>query len=300
MADEDKAKTDAEAGVQVDKLLSDINCKLDDLGKRMDGYDEEDKKRSDGETEGKDFEKKDAKHKDNDDDEDGDEVRRDKKRKDALPEEFKKDKRKDDDDEDEEETRRDKKRKDGEMPEQFKKDKRKDDDEDDEEETRRDKKRKDSRADSEPRLTEDAVRKLIADAQPKQEDIEELTSIQARADSAYTALGKRAPRFLTGESAQNYRKRLMGELKTHSLPWKDADIGAITDAVALTAIERQVYADAEHAGRHPVDIGDELRQIPRRDDAGRSITEFAGHPSSWMKQFGGSRRRVAGIRTKND
>lgn len=261
-----ETKDDADGGEQVDKLLKGLCDRLDSLGKRMDSYDEEDKKKADGETEGEDFMKKD-------------------KRKDA----------KEEDDEPPFEARKDKKRKDA-----KRRDEKEEDDEDEEERKDKRKDRADARADSEPLLTADAVRKLIADSIPKREDVEVLTGIQARADAAYTALGSRAPAFLAGESAQTYRKRLMGGLKSHSKDWKDADIGAINDTAALDTIERRVYADAEYAGRHPVNLGaDELRSIRRVDETGRNVTEFAGSPIAWMGQFGGNRRQVAGIRTKN-
>lgn len=284
MAEEEKTevKDDAAAGVQVDKLLEDINCKLDALGKRMDSYDEEDKK-DDGETEGEDFMKKDARRrKDDDDDEEG-----------------------------EEEVRRDRKRKDGEMPENFKKDAKRrrdreeeDDDEDGPPSEAKKDKRKDSRADSD--AVSPAVQRAldaIAARIPKQvadADYEAMASAQSRADSVYAALGKKAPRPLDGESLLGYRRRLAGELKTHSKVWKDVNLLVLADD-ALPIAETQIYADAETVARNPIDLGAaEMRSIVRRDDTGRNITEFVGKPGAWMSQFSGSRRRVAGIRTKSN
>ena len=49
---------------------------------------------------------------------------------------------------------------------------------------------------------------------------------------------------------------------------------------------------------HPTDVPDgELREAKGFDQAGRPFFEFFGKPSSWMSQFAGDRRRLAGIRT---
>src|SRR5579864_9331594 len=261
MAEEEKKeeKRDDGAEVTLDKLLK---C-VDDLGKRMDAYEEEekkaDKKRHDGETEGADFKTNTSKLDDDDDakrrkdDDDDAKSRKDAKRKDdELPEEFKehekgekKDaKRRKDDDDNEEgdekagEVRRDKKR-------------REDDDDDDRKDDDDDAKhRKDSRADA---VSIDHLKKQIEDLKaklPKQvtdEDYRAMLDMQVRADEVYSAFGggKRAPIPLQGEQPGGYRRRLLEGLKTHSHDRKDIPLEAIADA-ALAAPEARIYADAMH------------------------------------------------------
>jgi hypothetical protein len=116
----------------------------------------------------------------------------------------------------------------------------------------------------------------------------------------FSALGKRAPRPLDGETLLGYRRRLAGELKSHSKAWKDVNITVLADD-ALPVAEAQIYADAAEVARNPIDLPENtLRMVSRRDETGRNISEFFGKPSSWMSQFSGARRRVAGIRTKSN
>jgi 8-oxo-dGTP pyrophosphatase MutT (NUDIX family) len=136
----EEKKADAEA-VTVDKLLK---C-VDDINKRLDAYDEEDKKRKDGQTAGPDFEKEGVSKLDDDDDDD----RRSDRRKDAR--------RKDDDDDRRGDARRH--------------DRRRDDDDDD--------RRKDARRKDEDGM-EGEARHGRGDTRRKDEDEEE--EMEARRD----------------------------------------------------------------------------------------------------------------------
>jgi hypothetical protein len=269
-----KKKADAEAGEAVDKLLA---C-VDSLSKRMDAWEEDEKKKADatkadaakkkdGETEGPDFMKKDA-----DETEEAFEKRKDKARKDRA--------RKDA----EAEMAADKAKKDAEEDEKKKADA-----------------DLDARIDARAKEMLSAIEKKIPRAMDDAEH-EKMATAQARADSVFAAFGKRAPRPLDGETLLGYRRRLATELKVHSKDWREVDLCAIADSgPAFDNVERVIYADAAAVARNPIDLGDgELREVVRADGSGRQIAEFVGHPSSWMQQFGGSRRAVAGIRTKSN
>jgi 8-oxo-dGTP pyrophosphatase MutT (NUDIX family) len=133
-------------------------------------------------------------------------------------------------------------------------------------------------------------------------DWHDLHAAQARADSVYGAFGAniRAPRPLDGEGLFNYRRRLADGLKKHSARWKDIDLYAVNDA-AMPNVETDVYNDAMVVARNPSDIGEgELRPHRRVLESGHMQIEFYGKPSSWLDQFAGSRRRLAGIRTKSN
>jgi hypothetical protein len=283
--EEKEEKRDDGAEVALDKLLK---C-VDDLGKRMDAWEEEEKKRGDsrkdGESEGAAFKAGGSKL---DDDTKG---RKDAKKDDELPEEFKEKekgeekeadkRRKDEDEKKEEEIRRDKKRK--------------DDD---------DAKKADARADA---VSIEHLKKQVADLQaklPKQitdEDYRSMLDMQTKADEVYSAFGggKRAPIPLQGEAPPGYRRRLLEGLQKHSPDWKDIPLSAIADA-ALAAPEARIYADAMHVARHPPDLPEgELREHNTVTAGGHRVTEFYGAPSAWMRQFQGNRRQVVGIRTKS-
>lgn len=162
---EEERKADAEA-VSVDKLLK---C-VDALNQRLDGYEEEDKKREDarrkdGQTEGADFEKNISKLDDDDDDR-----RKDARRKDTEEDERadrRKDARRKDGDEEREDRRKDSRRKDEDEEEDKKRKdaRRKDEDEDGEMEARRDRRRKD---DDEEDRRKDSRRRY--DARRKDDD----------------------------------------------------------------------------------------------------------------------------------
>lgn len=127
------------------------------------------------------------------------------------------------------------------------------------------------------------------------DDEDKRLSAQAKADSAYAALGSAAPRALRGEPLMSYRRRLAHGLQSHSKAWKDIDL-KILPTDAFNVAEAQIFADSIEDSKHPSDLGDgQLREIVRADSTGRRITEFVGEPRAWMAQFGCNRRVVTGI-----
>lgn len=113
-------------------------------------------------------------------------------------------------------------------------------------------------------------------------DQAELANAQAQADSIFQAFGKTAPRPGPAEKPLAYRKRLLGDLKSHSPRAKDIDIAAIADSATFTAIEGMVFADAMEAARQPGALPDGvLIPVVRTDAANRRITTFIGTKSPW-------------------
>ena len=154
---------------------------------------------------------------------------------------------------------------------------------------------KKTKADSAIRARIDAVERMIPKA-ISDADYAAMADAQARADSVACAFGDSAPRPLQGETLLAYRKRLAAGFKAHSAAWKDVDLHAIADSAVLAIAEKQIYADADEAGRHPAaPIDGGLREIIRRDSAGRQISTFVGKPSAWMDQFKSPSRRVINI-----
>ncbi len=190
----------------------------------------------------------------------------------------------------EREDRKDKKRKDA---------KRKDEDEDeDEKEKREDAVRKDSQNSEVTTL-----RQQIADLEKrlpvelKEEDRQAFVDVQVRHDSVSQMFGQVTPRWQTGESLLQYRRRLLRKVQDHSPAWKGVDISKINDSAALDNIERQVLADAEHVAKHPVNDGKgTLRAVVTTDSAGRKITKFYGDASvTWGPFQPQVRRNIVGF-----
>ena len=75
-------------------------------------------------------------------------------------------------------------------------------------------------------------------------------AIQARADDALQAHGRRAGRPMLGEPVLAYRRRMANELKKCSPKWKDFPIDGVR-ADAFEQIEAELYQDAAIAAKNP-------------------------------------------------
>ena len=128
----------------------------------------------------------------------------------------------------------------------------------------------------------------ISAAVPKElaeEDRVKFVSTQAKWERIAQAFGDAsgAPRFLSGETHDQYRRRLAGKYKQHSKTWKDVDLSTFADK-ALEVAETQIYADAEHSARYPTDLPpDTLRQVTKVDQANRTHISFVGsEKAAWL------------------
>ena len=121
---------------------------------------------------------------------------------------------------------------------------------------------------------------------PTAAELMDMTAYQARADAVYSELGMRAPRWLSNESADGYRRRLLSDLAQFSR-WRDAKI-SVLPASALAPIEQQVWADAQAVAANPTQ-GDlrnpeQLRRVEVVRDGVKTV-EYRGDPGSWMSRF---------------
>lgn len=121
------------------------------------------------------------------------------------------------------------------------------------------------------------------------EERNEISEAQARADSVAQMFGESAPRNLSGETAMAYRRRLAAKFQKHSEQWKGIKLSGLGDD-AFAIAERQIMKDAETAARSPASAPADggLREVKKRDAAGRLVSEFHGRPSSWMSEVNGS------------
>ena len=177
----------------------------------------------------------------------------------------------------------DKKRKDADEKEEKEEEKKDDDD---------DKSRKDSQLTT--ALAD--IASLKAQIKPISDaDRRAFAGAQEKADAAFSAFGDSAPPPMAGESLLDYRLRLLGKLQDHSPVWKGRELGRIAraDATLVDVAEQQIYADAVRAADQPADLKPgEMREVVRRDAAGRPVSTFKGK-TSFVRQFTVPGRRVA-------
>lgn len=119
----------------------------------------------------------------------------------------------------------------------------------------------------------------------------EVADAQVKADSVFSAFGKRAPAPLSGEKPLSYRRRLLVQLQEHSPDFKSVDLSSIADAALLGFAEKQIYADAQSAASLTVGLG-MLREIKRADATGRQISTFEGDPAATWAPFQSGKRQV--------
>ncbi|ARF50835.1 hypothetical protein [Pantoea stewartii] len=130
------------------------------------------------------------------------------------------------------------------------------------------------------------------------EDEGSMTDAQVKADSAYVAIGKRAPAPFSGEKAMDYRKRALMGIQKLAKKFHDVNIRAVSDSATLSVLEDQIYQEATKS----VDWALEntpgyLHQTVRMDEAGRRITEYQGDMRVWLNAFKTPPRRLVKINT---
>lgn len=119
----------------------------------------------------------------------------------------------------------------------------------------------------------------------------EVADAQVKADSVFSAFGKRAPMPLSGEKPLAYRRRMMVQLQEHSPDFKSVDLSAISDPALLAVAEKQIFADAQASASTSVGAGT-LREIRRADATGRLISTFEGDPAVTWAPFQLGKRQV--------
>lgn len=184
--------------------------------------------------------------------------------------------------------------------------KRRDAQEEDEEKERADSAR---RADEERRAKLDLARGDDVDTLKKQleelrgqiprqmsdQELNDFSRVQSRADNILTNFGGRARAPLLGESLIAYRRHFVNSLKEHSPRWKDVDLTVVAASDAVFGnIEEEVLRDAHAASTNPATVKPgELRMRTHRADSGHTIHTFEGHPSAWMDPIAGHVKQYA-------
>ncbi|EKJ5424102.1 NUDIX hydrolase [Salmonella enterica] len=128
------------------------------------------------------------------------------------------------------------------------------------------------------------------------EDESSLAEAQAKADSAYSNMGRRAPAPFAGEKSMDYRKRALIGAQKLAKKFSDVDIRSVSDSATLAVLEDQIYQAAKDSVQWAVEnTPGYLRKTVRMDEAGRRITEYQGDPNSWLNAFKIQPRRLVKI-----
>ena len=125
-----------------------------------------------------------------------------------------------------------------------------------------------------------------------EQDERHMADMQGRADSAYTAAGRRAPPPLPLERPEEYRRRLADGVKSYSPRFREVDLSGVVDE-GLAVIEQQIYTDAATHGRTHGLKSRQLKPIETRTAAGHSSIEYVGGPKAhFVRYFERPARRV--------
>jgi hypothetical protein len=124
-------------------------------------------------------------------------------------------------------------------------------------------------------------RQLAALQRPRSDqESAQIAAAHARADAMAAQFGGRASPPIPGETALQYRRRMLAQYQKYSPRMANAQLAGCNDA-ALGAVEDVVYVDAQTAARNAVGLEGKL--IPHTFmENGRMVTEFTGDPMAWM------------------
>jgi hypothetical protein len=119
---------------------------------------------------------------------------------------------------------------------------------------------------------------------------------RSKLDEAIQPFNRAAPRPFTDESSDLYRRRTLPLVQPHAPNFQNVKVDDARGS-AFDLLEKQIYDDARQEAYRPTTVPDgELRQVTRRDQAGRPYLEFYGSPSAWLKDFTGERKYLTSIR----
>lgn len=141
--------------------------------------------------------------------------------------------------------------------------------------------------------------KAKADEEATAKSDSDMAEAQAKADSSYGSVGKRAPVPFSGEKPLDYRKRVLMGMQKHCAKHKDVNIRAIADSATLAVLEEAIYSAARTSIEEEMNnTQGQLHKRVRNDEAGRTITEYQGDPNVWLSAFKTPGRVLSKINTQ--
>jgi hypothetical protein len=123
---------------------------------------------------------------------------------------------------------------------------------------------------------------------------------RARLDTAIQPFNRAAPRPFTDENADLYRKRTLPIVQQYAPNFQNVKVDEAKGS-AFDLLERQIYDDARQEAHRPTQIPEgQLKEITRRDAAGRPSYEYFGSPRVWLETFSSPKKSLVGIRTHTE
>lgn len=127
------------------------------------------------------------------------------------------------------------------------------------------------------------------------EKTKEVQEARAKLQRHLEPFNRDAPSPFTDEDGKQYEDRVITTLQKYAPGYEDVKVDALYGANRELVV-KQIYNAAQQEAHRPPQIPDgELRQITRRDAAGRVSYEFFGSPKSWMSDFEAPKKQVASI-----
>jgi hypothetical protein len=110
--------------------------------------------------------------------------------------------------------------------------------------------------------------------------------------------GRPTPRYLDTDNPDHFRKRMMDAAR----PLVSEELQKVKTqdlyGSALDHYENEYLKSARAEAQRPTNIPEgELRQVTKKDQAGRAYLEFYGSAGAWLKDFGQDKRKLLSIKT---
>jgi hypothetical protein len=104
-----------------------------------------------------------------------------------------------------------------------------------------------------------------------------------------------APTPFLEENGKQYEDRVIPVLQKFAPGYEEVKVDSLYGANRELVVN-QIYNAAAAEARHPTQIPEgELRQVTKRDQAGRPFYEFYGSPRSWMDNFAAPKKYLTSI-----
>jgi hypothetical protein len=125
---------------------------------------------------------------------------------------------------------------------------------------------------------------------------EVMAILNRRADHVAMHFGQTAKMPMMGELPLDYRIRTLRSFQPYSPTLCKFDLRTIRKDSHIAPIEAQIFRDAIAASLVPAPgTSGQLREVKRRDQSGRLISEFHGDTSAWLRHFMPGKRSVTKI-----
>jgi DNA polymerase III gamma/tau subunit len=136
-----------------------------------------------------------------------------------------------------------------------------------------------------------AAEKAKADAEEKvkveeeiKSDAEAMATEQVKADSAFSAIGQKAPSPHAGELSADYIKRTLSIMQKYAPSFAQANIRAIADSATLKTMQNAIFDEAKKEFERKVtNTPGRLIEMVRNDAAGRPVRTYQGDMDTWLR-----------------